>query len=232
VVLSGRTGVGMPVLRKRGPAPGAGRGATAAGHGHQQRGELGRLCGAALREPRERAALSALAHSPAAHAAATRGVAADARRRGDGPGAGHADIVRHWTTSGRIPGGQIPRCGRTVSTCWRSRRKTGNRRPLAHPPELTYPCCLPALGEFGEVVPHEGSTPSLTDLGCPAEPRWSPLYATSQPGTEFRFVVRARRPVSSSGRARLRSVAARSPWWSARRIRLVAYGARLESVLG
>src|SRR6266567_6981038 len=30
-------------------------------------------------------------------------------------------------------------------------------RPLAHPPEPAYPCCIPALGEFGGVTPHEGS---------------------------------------------------------------------------
>ena len=29
-------------------------------------------------------------------------------------------------------------------------------RPLAHPSEPTYPCCLPALGEFGKVTPYEG----------------------------------------------------------------------------
>ena len=27
-----------------------------------------------------------------------------------------------------------------------------------HPAEPTYPCCLPALGEFSEMTPHEGST--------------------------------------------------------------------------
>ena len=34
--------------------------------------------------------------------------------------------------------------------------------PPAHPPELTCPCCLPALGEFSEMTPHEGSGKSLT----------------------------------------------------------------------
>ena len=33
--------------------------------------------------------------------------------------------------------------------------------PPAHPPELTYPCCLPALGEFSEMTPHEGSAHRL-----------------------------------------------------------------------
>ena len=31
------------------------------------------------------------------------------------------------------------------------------RGPPAHLEELTYPCCIPALGEFSEVPPHEGS---------------------------------------------------------------------------
>ncbi len=39
------------------------------------------------------------------------------------------------------------------------------RGPLAHPPERTYPCCLPALGEFGTMTPHEGSAPSLAEEG-------------------------------------------------------------------
>lgn len=34
--------------------------------------------------------------------------------------------------------------------------------PLAHPSEPTCPCCLPALGGFSGVTPHEGSTTSLT----------------------------------------------------------------------
>src|SRR3712207_2461409 len=29
-------------------------------------------------------------------------------------------------------------------------------RPPAHPTELTDPCCLPALGELGEMPPHGG----------------------------------------------------------------------------
>ena len=30
------------------------------------------------------------------------------------------------------------------------------KRPPAHPTELTDPCCLPALGELGEMPPHGG----------------------------------------------------------------------------
>ncbi len=33
--------------------------------------------------------------------------------------------------------------------------------PPAHPLEPAYPCCLPALGEFGEMTPHEGPINSL-----------------------------------------------------------------------
>ncbi len=30
------------------------------------------------------------------------------------------------------------------------------QRPPVHPTEHAYPCCLPALGEFGTMSPHEG----------------------------------------------------------------------------
>ena len=36
----------------------------------------------------------------------------------------------------------------------------GHEGPLAHPTELTDPCCLPALGELGDVSPREGLPPS------------------------------------------------------------------------
>ncbi|VXB44687.1 hypothetical protein AERO9AM_20008 [Aeromicrobium sp. 9AM] len=36
------------------------------------------------------------------------------------------------------------------------RRAAGMKGPLAHPTELTDPCCLPALGELGDVSPREG----------------------------------------------------------------------------
>src|SRR5699024_7931757 len=39
---------------------------------------------------------------------------------------------------------------------------TGTKGPPAHPVELTYPCCLPALGGLGEVPPHEGSASEST----------------------------------------------------------------------
>jgi len=35
------------------------------------------------------------------------------------------------------------------------------KRSLAHPKELTDPCCLPALGELGEISPHGGLPRSL-----------------------------------------------------------------------
>jgi len=42
----------------------------------------------------------------------------------------------------------------------RSTGAPGQRRPLAHPVELTDPCCLPALGELGKLPPREGLAPS------------------------------------------------------------------------
>ena len=37
-----------------------------------------------------------------------------------------------------------------------------------HPAELAYPCCLPALGEFRKITPHEGSGSSVRGVrsGC------------------------------------------------------------------
>ncbi len=34
--------------------------------------------------------------------------------------------------------------------------RPGTRTPPTHPPEPTYPCCLPALGEFSQIAPREG----------------------------------------------------------------------------
>ena len=43
-----------------------------------------------------------------------------------------------------------------------SRLHIGRNKGLpTHPPEPAYPCCLPALGEFCEVTPHEEPRPSL-----------------------------------------------------------------------
>src|SRR4029078_11928108 len=39
----------------------------------------------------------------------------------------------------------------------RRRGTTDRQGPPAHPPGPTYPCCLPALGGFSGMTPHEGS---------------------------------------------------------------------------
>ena len=72
-----------------------------------------------------------------------------------------------------------------------SGRSTGMQGPLAHPPEPAYPCCLPALGEFSGMTPHEGSTGQPT--GYDDRPAaldflrvWTPtqhLYGASGTGT-------------------------------------------------
>src|SRR5690606_40260351 len=72
--------------------------------------------------------------------------------------------------SGQLATGKSHDVEQESSTSWWKRDIPGMRGPPAHPPELTYPCCLPALGEFGEMVPHEGSAPSLTDVGALTEP--------------------------------------------------------------
>ncbi|GCE76388.1 hypothetical protein CBZ_14440 [Cellulomonas biazotea] len=40
------------------------------------------------------------------------------------------------------------------------------RGPPAHPPELTCPCCLPALGGFSEMTPYEGSAQKFSRRGA------------------------------------------------------------------
>ncbi|GAA3662388.1 hypothetical protein GCM10022237_22810 [Nocardioides ginsengisoli] len=38
-----------------------------------------------------------------------------------------------------------------------------SKRPPTYPIELTYPCCLPALGELGEIPPRGGLPTTLED---------------------------------------------------------------------
>jgi hypothetical protein len=45
------------------------------------------------------------------------------------------------------------------------------KRPPTHPSELTYPCCLPALGELGEVTPRGGLPGSLGEAITGAQNR-------------------------------------------------------------
>ena len=85
------------------------------------------------------------------------------------------------------------------------------KRPPAHPTELTYPCCLPALGELGEMPPRGGL---LTSVGEAARAHQD----EADPGDGFRQGDFVRLP--------------RDRYAPPRRIRLVAYGARLESGLG
>src|SRR5690606_23852153 len=65
----------------------------------------------------------------------------------------------------------------------------GREEPLAHLEELTCPCCIPALGEFSEVPPHEGSVvqcrrpatggPKRARPASPPEPERSPVRLTA-----------------------------------------------------
>ena len=57
-----------------------------------------------------------------------------------------------------------------VGTCDRELRTPPRlsgiyKGPPAHPPERTYPCCIPALGEFSTVTPHGGSGVILDGRG-------------------------------------------------------------------
>ena len=44
-----------------------------------------------------------------------------------------------------------------------TRRPVGRKRPPAYPAELAYPCCLPALGEFGKMPPRGGLRTSVSE---------------------------------------------------------------------
>jgi hypothetical protein len=84
-------------------------------------------------------------------------------------------------------------------------------RPLAHPPEPGYPCFISDLGELAWLAPREG-LPQYYDRSALAL-RWDSI--ASEPTLEWwRFCDQ---------------LALTQNRW---RIRLVAYGARLESVLG
>ena len=41
--------------------------------------------------------------------------------------------------------------------------------PLAYPTGTTYPCCIPALGELGDVPPREGLPTSIRADSWPTE---------------------------------------------------------------
>ena len=70
-------------------------------------------------------------------------------RQPDGP-THRSREARHRGSGGRPPGQyHEPREAAPKG------RRTGG--PLAHPPEPAYPCCLPALGRFTRMTPHEGS---------------------------------------------------------------------------
>lgn len=218
-----------------GPCEAVGFGVLPAGH--QPRGERGPVvveddaAGAAQVSLRVTTA-SAAAHSPGAHAATARraGAGCCARGRGHDVLTGHADIMgttaartpisdrespRCGPESDRMPGTEAPQPGekrrmprgggrhtRTVGCAVR-----GRKGPLAHPPELTYPCCLPALGEFGEMMPHEGSAPTLAQVGAALETR-----STARPaarlvaGSPEAIRPGRRRPVSSLRCCRCASV--------------------------
>src|SRR4051812_2100762 len=93
--------------------------------------------------------------------------------------------------------------------------RPGAKRPPTHPAEPACPCCLPALGEFGEMPPHGGLPASLRGGRTSSESWAVTLGLVCRPGRSSDFVGRSRRGYPPR-----------------RRIRLVAYGARLESGLG
>ena len=241
-----------------GPCEAVGFGVLPAGH--QPRGERGPVvveddaAGAAQVSLRVTTA-SAAAHSPGAHAATARraGAGCCARGRGHDVLTGHADIMGTTTARTPISDRESPRCGpesdrmpgteapqpvekrrmprgggrhtRTVGCAVR-----GRKGPLAHPPELTYPCCLPALGGVRRDDAARGVCTHPSPGRCRAR---NPLHRAPRraPGRRLSGGDSAGAPPSGILVALL-SVRIRASPTVARRIRLVAYGARLESVLG
>src|SRR3954452_7065903 len=101
--------------------------------------------------------------------------------------------------------------------------RPGAKRPPTHPAEPACPCCLPALGEFGEMPPHGGLAVSIGE----------PPTATKT-GLQDGAPGRAGAVGPAPERAPRAEFARTAPgrYSPRRRIRLVAYGARLESGLG
>ena len=60
-----------------------------------------------------------------------------------------------------------------------ARPRTAKWTP-AHPPEPAYPCCLPALGEFREMTPHEGSPSVYADRRSPAVSDAQPVTSAAE----------------------------------------------------
>ena len=79
-------------------------------------------------------------------------------RRAEPHPPGRAPTTRADATRPRTPTPDSDR-GR-LATGRRPTARPANRRPPTHPPEPTYPCCLPALGEFSQIAPREGLRPA------------------------------------------------------------------------
>ena len=80
----------------------------------------------------------------------------------------------------------------------------GHAGPPAYLEELTYPCCIPALGEFGEVPPHGGPIPTLDQvhrrIAAPWDGRGDATSRRSRPPPGGRIDRTARRIRSDAGR--------------------------------
>src|SRR5690349_14917235 len=87
------------------------------------------------------------------------------------------------------------------------------KRPPAYPVELAYPCCLPALGEFGKMPPRGGLSRSLGERVCRGQSH--PVHTGRD-----RFRPPGTRPVTSSA-----EVSPSGLWRSlGKRVGLIALG--------
>ena len=67
-----------------------------------------------------------------------------------------------------------PTSGRPAPTPRPADPDPQTQAPPTHPPEPTYPCCLPALGEFSEIAPREGLRTTVADSPPGKRPRPRP----------------------------------------------------------
>ena len=87
--------------------------------------------------------------------------------------------IDHWLGDG-TEHLRDPRRTRSTTTPSSTRCRRAKEGPLAHPTEVTDPCCLPALGELGDVSPREGLSANYTELSRCVPSRERPVTSSAE----------------------------------------------------